>query len=254
MPDQPVGYFSPGQAKRVWNAVQWLERSGFMTGKGFKPQFNPPPERPIYVKNLAGEKIPMFGCVQATGTTMLNDQCFLNVEKPKDNTGEAGPFFLNLFADIPEADNPAANEYQYGLVTAGPHANALSPDLDAGTRLRPVVDSFELEQGSGQFVMIGPNDGAHMPEKANRVMVDNGNVHIVQFVLQSCSNGNASVTEVLCGHGRPVPGETNGCITVVDTMGCLTFVDGLVGWAAWVTTGTGSSGCYWSVFSLCCPD
>lgn len=251
MADEPVGFYDPPTAERIWRAVQWLERSGFMTGKGQKQQFNPPPERPIYVKNVSGFVIPMFGCVQAIDTTMMNDQCFLNVTRPVDNTGEAGPYFLNLFHEIPAVNSQG--EFQYGLVTDGPHANALSPDLDAGTQLRPVVDSFELEEGSGPFIMIGPNDGQYMPQNAQRVMVSSSTsvAHIIQFTLAACSDGNATVNEILCGRSRPVPGETNGCVTVVDTMGCLTLEDGAIGWAAWVTTGTGD--CYWSIFSLCCP-
>jgi hypothetical protein len=252
--DIPVGYYDPPTADRILKAVQWLERSGFMSGKGFKPQFNPPTPRPIHIKNLTGEIVPMFGCVQATGTSMMNDQCFLEVKKPADTDGTAGPFFFNLFHDIPAADVPSANEFQYGLATDGPHSNALC-DIDepAGTKLIPIVGSFLLEKGEGAFIQIGPNDGEFMPTNAQRIMTAEPlGAHIIQFVLGSCATGNATITEVLCGHGRPVPGEDNGCVTVVDTMGCLDLVDGLVGWAAWVTTGTGP--CYWSIFSLCCPE
>lgn len=258
----PVGYFNPEDAARVWNAIHWLERSGMMTGKGQKTPYNPPPERPIYVKNVSGYEIPVFGCVQATGTELRNDQCFLTVDRPVDVTGVAGPFFLNLFHNIPATTS--GTEYQYGLATAGPHANALA-DIDepAGTRMRPIIDSFKLEKGDGPFLMIGPNDGQFMPDEAQRVKFSGSGtaLYIMQFTITSVSGCSAEVTvnEIPCAAG-PLPDVTNCTATVYATQPCLVLAVGLVGWAAWVelcdplvtSSCPTPPDCYWSIFSLCC--
>lgn len=190
---EEVGYFTPAQAREIWRWIKWLQKSkgqliaamGNSGGMAY-------PEvgfdgRPILAKNVASETIPRFACVQATGVTMENDQCYLNIEKPVDSTGDAGPFFFNLFDDV--VHTPADGKFPFTVVTAGPHANAIASNAGswaAGTRLSPQASSFELDENpAGAFALIGNNDGPKLGDDVIRVRVMAEQRRLMMFIAPS---------------------------------------------------------------------
>ena len=259
MADEPVGYYDPPTAAEILRWSKWTQRSvtSLVSLMGVGGNSNAAPPNPIFVKNVASEDIPRFAVVQATGTFMQDDQCYLEVDKPADSSGCAGPFFINLFETIYEdtTSNRNENKFPFGVVTDGPHSNALvETELDAGTALQPEADNWKLVGGGGRFRMIGPNEGENLGDDVYRVKFSGGDPFWeVQFELDNAS-GLATITEVPCGRCDPPGRDEDGKILVYDTMGCLDLTAGAKGWASWVEAWPlGDDGCYWSIKSLCCP-
>ena len=144
-----IGVFTPGDAERVWKAVQAFER-GIATSKGDERRFVP---APIYVKNRSTTlEIPAYGCMQVVGTEEIGGQNYLIVDRPFDYSDSSfGPFLLN---------SPAAIEPEgLGVAQNGPVFRAIKDTgtFTIGTRLNPTADSFKLSKGP-LFVYLGDDD------------------------------------------------------------------------------------------------
>jgi hypothetical protein len=117
-----------------------------------QPQLGP---APIYVTNVSGEEIPAYACMQCTGTEVIGNRTYIQVDQPADATGAAGGFLFNS----PRAIAIDAN----GIGFAGPHVRALGDGstATAGGRWGPAASSWEIEpDASGLFVVIGDDSVA----------------------------------------------------------------------------------------------
>jgi hypothetical protein len=114
-----------------------------------RPIDEPSPHR-VFVYNTGSEIIPAYACMRVTGTRNINNVTAIEVEKPTSTDGE---FLFN--SQYPIAV-PSSTEtgvgwaYRFGVVVM------LGDDPTApGVEYLPIVDSWEVEEGAGPFVVYG---------------------------------------------------------------------------------------------------
>ena len=150
-----VGAFTPEQRAKTLAAVELLNRSGFALQAGQKKPLQEWREPPIFCQNVSGEEIPAYACVQATGTVEAGGINYLEVDKPADAVGDAGPYFFN---------GPSAIEIDgYGMIFDGPLVRALGDGTSAtaGDAWGPAASSWEVAPASnGLFIAVGNDDVA----------------------------------------------------------------------------------------------
>lgn len=144
-----IGAYTPDDAKYIKDAVTWLRQSGFDLQATNRRRANSIDAAIHLVKNISGEDIPPYACMQVTGTERLNNRTYHLVEKPKDINGDNGWYLFNTHETI--ADEKLGN----GL--DGPLVRARSEDttFDAGDNFQPIVDSWYIEKVGGSAPFIG---------------------------------------------------------------------------------------------------
>lgn len=151
------GAYTPDIAKMVLDEIRKLQASGYLSAKGRKIPYNPPPNTPIYIVNTSGETIPPFGCMQAVGTLEFGGQNYIQVDKPADTDGTSGGYLFNGDREV----GYAATD-KYGIAFAGPvvRTQSSSSGASAGIKFRPAVGSWTVTEDpdEGQFIQIGPDD------------------------------------------------------------------------------------------------
>lgn len=147
-----VGAYDPATARLILDVVRYLTNNGFVIDARRGNRQTIRPQELIYVKNVSGEVIPAYACMQATGTVEYGDQTYIEVEKPADITGAAGGFLFNGPAEIPVAG--------YGVGFDGPVVRMLTDGstVTAGNRWRPTVGAFTVEPGEGPFIAGGDDN------------------------------------------------------------------------------------------------
>jgi len=145
--EQRLGAFSPEQARLLWQ--DYLQR--MRSSSAQRTSFEEVSPHRVFVKNTTGETIPSFGCMEITGVEIVGERTCLTVEKP---TTEVGEYLLNShFAIEPGANGWA---FRYGVVLM------LGDEPEdygfAGVQYKPIVDSWELEEGPGPFNVWGRHD------------------------------------------------------------------------------------------------
>lgn len=104
----------------------------------------------VFVKNTEAEVIPAYACMRVTGTEVVAGRTTVTVEKPTSTDGE---FLFNSQYEIPVAATGVSGvgwAYRYGVVVMlGDQPTA------AGAEYLPIVGSWEIEEGSGPFVVYG---------------------------------------------------------------------------------------------------
>jgi hypothetical protein len=109
----------------------------------------PSPHR-VFVYNTGSEVIPAYACMRVTGTRNINNVTAIDVEKPTATDGE---FLFN--SQFPIAV-PSSTEtgvgwaYRFGVVIM----TGADPS-EPGIEYLPIVGSWEVEEGSGPFVVYG---------------------------------------------------------------------------------------------------
>lgn len=151
------GAYTPDIAKMVLDEIRKLQASGYLSAKGRKIPYNPPPNTPIYIVNTSGETIPAYGCMQAIGTLEFGGQNYIQVDKPADTDGTSGGYLFNGDREV----GYAATD-KYGVAFAGPvvRTQSSSSGAAAGIKFRPQVASWTVTEDpdEGQFIQIGPDD------------------------------------------------------------------------------------------------
>lgn len=147
-----VGVFTESTARMMLEMFEQLRGSGLFSGSTNANAPIVPQREFVYVKNVSGEEIPPFACMQATGTTEFGGQNYINVNKPADAVGTAGGYLFNRDRAI------AAGEY--GVANAGPVARCTpeTGSYSAGSYLIPKINSWDVVAGGGGFVYIGGDD------------------------------------------------------------------------------------------------
>lgn len=170
--------------------------------------------QPILAKNISEQTIPRFACVQAVGTVIQNDQCYLEIDQPRDSDGLNGPYFFNLHYDCGYYPSSTA----YTTVTAGPIVNAIGDtSLAAGTKVRPQTGSWEVESCDvGRWIVIGENAGAKLGGDVLKLRQDDAVIHSMIFLTPSGGIAARSGT---------TPGSATCTGYVIDNGSLTTFKD-----------------------------
>lgn len=263
--------FTPDTAKLILEVVRYLKASGFVIEPGGrKPQFVPP-DAPVYVRNDSGEKIPPFACLQTTGTVDLGGQNYVTVDKPIDNTGEAGLYLFNGIAPIPGTGNNI-----YGIAYDGPLVRMLTDGtaIVCGENWQPDVGEWAVVPGGELFTAVGADD----------IEPD-----VMRGFIQSAGGGGGKqiqgeLTAITTPTSGPYTGKNVGTITivvapcsdsaligesvdVVDWSDCIfdlpfADLDGVWVWAAEGIAESLAAGaepgtltpCHWTASDRCCVE
>jgi hypothetical protein len=143
-----VGYFTPRQAERVWEATKAFEKSV----KGRASDERPITPTPISFVNKGTSTIPAYGCVQIVGTEEIGGRNYLQVTRPFDYTDSVvGPFLLNGPNEVDQDD--------LGTAQWGPIYRAISDGgaYTVGTRFGPVASAYTVGKGA-VFTYLGEDD------------------------------------------------------------------------------------------------
>jgi hypothetical protein len=140
MADSEVGYLSPSEMQRVWNAVLEFERYKPTQTQEARPYVDPP----VLFRNDSGDTIPPYGCVQIVGTyDESQSSChYATVKRPMQRTSAVlSTFAFNGPREVVDKD--------YGRLQAGPVFRAIkdSTTMSIGMRLGPVSSYFTLGKG-----------------------------------------------------------------------------------------------------------
>lgn len=231
-----IGIFSPEQARLLWQ--------DYLSRQQLTPQIsqNYPRRRIIdevsphrvFVKSASGEEIPAYGCLQITGTEEYGGRTTLTVTKPTSTEGE---YVFNSQFAIPIGE--AGWAYRYGIVVM-----LGTPPTVSGTSYRPIGASWEIEEGTGPFVVFGDHN-ADPRGLIGRIQSERGGSHRIWFTIISveCVSATAMVLTVEAtyytgGCTAAIPGEDSyGQIIVEDICGILNYytADWLVGKAGSAT-------------------
>jgi hypothetical protein len=152
MADEPFGFISDSRMRQLLADMQLIKSIVLGNQNTQQPQLGP---APIYVTNVSGEEIPAYACMQCTGTEVIGNRTYIQVDQPADSTGEAGGFLFNS----PRAIAIDAN----GIGFAGPHVKALGDGSTAtsGDKWGPVASAWTVaDDADGIFVVIGDDDVA----------------------------------------------------------------------------------------------
>lgn len=146
-----VGAMQPSTAKIVVDVVRYLRANGFVVDRGRHSAFNPP-QAPIHIKNISGEEIPAYACMQAVGTLEKGGQNYVEVDKPADVDGTSGWYLFNGIAPV-ETEG-------FGIAHDGPFARMLTDgsSINAGDRWQPTVNAWTIEPGGEAFIAAGDDD------------------------------------------------------------------------------------------------
>jgi hypothetical protein len=151
-----IGAFTPEQARLIWQDYQTRQQLVPQISQNF-PQRRiidePSPHR-VWVRNDSSEAIPAYGCMQITGTAEVSGRTVVKVTKPTDTDGE---YLTNSQFAIPvigEGESGCGWAYRFGVVVF-----LGDPPTDPA-RYRPIVDSWEVEEGDGPFVIFGAHNAA----------------------------------------------------------------------------------------------
>jgi hypothetical protein len=141
-----IGVFTPEQARLLWLDYQERKQLNPQLQKNFpirRPIDDPSPHR-VFIKNTEDETLPAYGCVEVLGTVVIDGVSYVEVCKPTRLDAEY--LFVSQF-EI-EADKTGW-AYRYGVV------RMLGDPPSEPKRFKPIVGSYEIEEGIGPFVVYG---------------------------------------------------------------------------------------------------
>ena len=152
-----IGAFTPEQARLLWQDFLTRRQQNYTLTANYpirKPIYEEQTHR-VFVKNTEAEAIPPYACMRVTGVATVGEQTVITVEKPSSTDGE---FLFNSQFEIP-VENTANGvfgigwAYRYGVVIM-----LGEPPTAASVTYGPQVDSWEVIEGSGPFVVYGVHD------------------------------------------------------------------------------------------------
>jgi hypothetical protein len=216
---------------------------------------------PHYFKNVSGETVPAFACIQVTGTTESGGQNFLLGDKPADGNGDAGWYVFNGACAVPVGEK--------GVCHDGVIVRALTEGSPAaGDKVSPQADSWYVAKGS-LFPVAGPDD---IKPSVYKIFVNGGggggqevmfsisdvygtatreSDHCDDRLRDAKNKYKATCVRVSCGSGAPATDE-DGTFEVVDYLGFLTGRDesdviGKTGLASYMGDCDGYGECEWVI-------
>jgi hypothetical protein len=147
-----AAWFSPEQGRELWQDYLRRKQLPAQQTQSFPQRRTidePSPHR-VFVYNTGTEIIPAYACMRVTGTRSINNVTAIDVEKPTSTDGE---FLFN--SQYPIAV-PSSTEtgvgwaFRFGVVIM-----TGSDPSEPGVEYLPIVDSWEIEEGAGPFVVYG---------------------------------------------------------------------------------------------------
>ncbi len=144
--------FTPEQGRLLWQDYLRRQQLPAQQTQSF-PQRRildePSPHR-AFIYNTENETIPAYACVRVIGTRNINNVTAINVEKPSSLDGE---FLFNgqyPIAAASETETGVGWAYRFGVVIMLGDA-----PTEPGVQYQPIIGSWEIEEGSGPFVVYG---------------------------------------------------------------------------------------------------
>ncbi len=184
-----AAWFTPEQGRELWQDYLRRKQLPAQQTQSFpqrRPIDEPSPHR-AFVYNTGSEIIPAYACMRVTGTRNINNVTAIEVEKPTSTNGE---FLFNSQYPIavPSSTDPGVGwAFRFGVVIM----TGEDPS-DAGASYGPIVGSWEVEEGSGPFVVYGHH-------RANETTDDRA--LIGRFAGSGGGGGHTiwfTITDVLC--------------------------------------------------------
>jgi hypothetical protein len=184
-----AAWFTPEQGRELWQDYLRRKQLSAQQTQNFpqrRPLDEPSPHR-VFVYNTGSEIIPPYACMRVTGTRNINNVTAIDVEKPTATDGE---FLFN--SQFPIAV-PSSTEtgvgwaFRFGVVIM----TGADPS-EPGIEYLPIVGSWEVEEGSGPFVVYGHHRANE--ESDDRALIGrfagggSGGGHTIWF----------TITDVLC--------------------------------------------------------
>ncbi|MEM1224616.1 MAG: hypothetical protein AAGJ40_02905 [Planctomycetota bacterium] len=185
--------FEESDARMILRTAQYLRANGFEIRGGSKDPRNKHSRWPIRVLNASGETIPPFACMQCVNTAERDDQNYVEVAKPADSTGAAGPYVFNLFHEIPPGE--------YGVASDGPLTRAIGAATRGGVGMQPKVDTWELEAGGNRYLSVGPDD----------IQVENSTGNVIKVMRNGGSGGLGQMIRFEVTHASYASADGNRC-------------------------------------------
>lgn len=268
-----AGVFNVETARELLHAFRELKSSGLLRPgvidnllKG-SALFTP---NPVHVRNVSGETIPAYACMQVVGTVEVGRRNLLQVDKPADATGDAGAFVFNGPRAIAAGESGATQFAYHDIV----RAILDSGTVTAGEHWAPVAGQWYIEQSDGgPFVACGEDDVDTNVLKV-AIAAGSGGGSTLEFTISSVTTAGSSSPynglKVATCTVEAAPCDQSALIgttvSVVDHSGCLfnetnEALVGRYGWAHEQITLSLAAGaeegeltpCHWSALNICCP-
>ena len=262
-----AAWFSPEQGRELWQDYLRRKQLPAQQTQNFPQRRTldePSPHR-VFVYNTGSEIIPAYGCMRVIGTRNINNVTAIDVEKPTSTDGEFlfnGPYQIAVPSD---AEAGVGWAYRFGVVIMlgnGP--------TEPGVQYLPIVDSWEVEEGSGPFVVYGHHRANELTDDralVGRFNGGGGGGHEIFFEIESvtCDESGTKTLYVTAlwydgGCTKTIPGaDQYGIITVIDPCGELAYYTAewlgsgsVKGWAKYMyPRGDGYCEPEWLVRSIC---
>ncbi len=203
-----------------------------------RPIDEPSPHR-VFVYNTGSEIIPPYACMRIVGTRNINNVTAIDVEKPTSTDGE---FLFNSQYPIavPSSTKTGVGwAYRFGVVVM-----TGDDPSEPGVEYLPIVDSWEVEEGAGPFVVYGHHRANENGD--DRALIGKfsggggGGTHEIWFTIESviCNDDGSKTLYVTAtwytgGCTKAIPGEDEyGQIEVNDPCSILSFYT-----ADWLASG-----------------
>jgi hypothetical protein len=265
-----IGAYKKETAQLILDTVKYLRESGFIIERpGRGQQKFRPADAPTYVRNDTGETIPPFACLQVTGTVEAGGQNYITVDKPVDDTGEAGKYLFNGIAPIEIGG--------YGIAHDGPVVRMLTEGttVTCGDMWQPDIGEFAVIPGGSMFSAVGEDDIETDVMRAFILGGGGGSGSKIFFEVDSAAiagtsspyNGKMILTVTIILAPCDQPSLIDTTVDVVDWSTCLANAEttlAVVGREGWAFRGIGHSlksgdpsgtltPCHWALDGLCCP-
>lgn len=178
-------------------------------------------------RNVSGETIPAYACVQSVGVELLDGQYILQVSKPNDKASTSNLFFSGKVDIDPD---------EYGACTADLPAWALldttSMSAIIGDAIGPKTDTWGLISGNGMFEIlgraVGSSGGTALIRLSDKSLTTGpgGNCPNACFNCPpwDCADDTVTFADVACGPCTKTPD-----FFVFDFPATCTCCDGRVG-------------------------
>lgn len=256
-----IGSFTPEQARLLWLDYQSRQQLNPKVSQNF-PQRRaldePSPHR-VFVKNDSGEAIPAFGCMQISGTEVIAGRTVVTVTKPSSVDGE---YVFNSQFEIASGGNGWAFRFDIVIMLGTPPAGP--------TAYKPIVGSWEVEEGDGPFVVFGEHTVVSGALIGRIGSASTGSGGVIEYKIDSVTTkGSGPYTGLYAAavtiHGAPCGRDDliGTSVEVIDHSRELfeePSMAGFTGWAAEMiflsldaTADCGTlSPCHWAAINRVC--
>lgn len=247
----------------ILDVVKYLKASGFVIDRPGRGNQFVPPEAPLYFRNDSGEEVPPFACMQCTGTVEYGGQNYITIDKPVDDSGDAGGYLFNGIAPVEIGG--------YGLAHDGPLVRMLTngATVTCGEGWKPDIGEWAVIPDGSLFSAVGGDDIATNVMRAF-YLPDAGGGATIEYTISSvatASSGPYTGLKVATVVIRGAPCSRSNLIgttaSVVDHSGCIFDIEdmaGYTGWAAEMVFWSLDSAaecetvtpCHWAAINRCC--